>query len=309
MFDPGIISAFVTFVTTYSLIYFQRRFRFSQLVREDGPESHLSKKGTPSVGGLAIYLGQLFSLIPTREDPLVSFYLLSITFFAMLGLFDDILKILKIRNGFSAKGKFLFQFLIASFLLKMIPFEIAKTFIPGFGMIAAPAILLFFVNLFAFNGTTNATNLTDGLDGLLTMIMLSTWICIGFFVNNFIHTPSLWLLCLVNITSLLTFLWFNCFRASIFMGDCGSLFLGAGLCSVFVFFKMPLLLIGILFVPVVETLSVMIQVTSFRLRKRRIFKMAPLHHHFEQLGYHESLITVRFALINTVCCLATLYFL
>jgi phospho-N-acetylmuramoyl-pentapeptide-transferase len=287
-------------------IMMQKKYSLSQFIRTDGPSQHWVKQGTPTLGGIAIILAQLIALMPSINNLMISFYLKSITVFFCIGLFDDLIKIKKISNGFSAKTKFILQILAAYALMTQSPSLLPVTYIPIYGWLTLPTLLWILLILFTYSGTANAINLTDGLDGLLSWILIGVWLTFLLFmirtpIDN-VFSESLLTLAVVNLSSLISFLYFNRYPALIFMGDCGSLALGAGFAAVFCAFNAPILLFPILIIPVAETVSVMLQVASMRITGKRIFKMAPIHHHFEQLGYHETTITKYFILINTLSC-------
>jgi phospho-N-acetylmuramoyl-pentapeptide-transferase len=305
----GLISFIITTLLTTFLIVIQKKLSISQFIRSEGPKQHLDKKGTPTLGGMSLATAQCVSLMPLTKNPIVVFYLKALILFFLLGLLDDIIKINKIKNGISARLKMFIQLIIASYLIISMPIlaPAISTYIPMIGWLQLPFLIWLVLNLGAYAGTTNAINLTDGLDGLLTLILLGVWtvmLSIMLKISSSL-TPEQYsaasALTASNIGSLLSFLMFNSYRASIFMGDAGSMGLGGSLCSLFCIFNAPLLLIGTLIIPVLETISVILQVASYRLRGKRIFKMTPLHHHFEQSGYHESHITLRFFIINTCC--------
>ncbi len=298
---------------TYLLIKIQKKYSISQFIREEGPSTHISKKGTPTFGGVAFIIAQVATLYQLSSYPMILFYLKTLCCFFFVGFFDDFVKILKIQNGFSAKTKLFFQITLSIVLLIEAPsyFGIyAHTFlvVPIAGIIYSPFNFNFFLNLFAFLGSSNSINLTDGLDGLLSSILIGFWSVLLFFLFLFkVESIDLYFLSIANIGSLLGFLVFNRYPAKIFMGDCGSLALGASLCSVAIYYHSALVLIGIMFIPVLEAISVILQVASFRLYKRKIFKMAPIHHHFEQLGYHEKTISVSFMIANSIVAAFTIY--
>ena len=310
-----LISFSISITLTYLLIKFQKKYSISQFIRNDGPSSHLSKKGTPTFGGVAFIIAQLLTLSPFYSYPAVNFYMKTLSLFFLIGFLDDVIKIAKIKNGISAKTKLFLQIIISSFLVFSAPSYFgtaAYTFLvlPIAGIIYTPLIFNYFLNLIAFVGSSNSINLTDGLDGLLSSILIGFWTVLfsSLIIFNIPNT-DLYFLSIVNIGSLLGFLIFNKYPAKIFMGDCGSLALGASFCSISLYYHSTLLLIGFMFIPVIEALSVILQVGSFRIYKRKIFKMAPIHHHFEQEGYHEKNISLSFMLINSAAATLTIYLL
>ncbi len=295
-----------------------------QPIREDGPESHiLLKKGTPTMGGVLILMA--FTVASLLWVPLGTTYLWPVLFVALafggIGFIDDYQKLRKRQStGLSARYKLLFQLTIAFaatlILIEISPDELRyglaipslKDAIIPLGLLYVPFAMLVIV------GASNAVNLTDGLDGLAivpVMITAMSFVIIAYAVGNVKFaaylqvsyvpgTGELAVLCGALIGAGLGFLWFNAPPASVFMGDTGSLALGGGLGAIAVSTRHELVLaiIGGLFV--LETVSVIIQVVSFKLTGRRIFAMAPLHHHFEKKGWAESTIVIRFWIISVI---------
>ncbi|ALK08199.1 phospho-N-acetylmuramoyl-pentapeptide-transferase [Blastochloris viridis] len=301
-----------------------------QPIREDGPKSHiLSKKGTPTMGGLMILSGLLVStmLWANPANPYVWIVLFVTVGFGLVGFYDDYLKVTKqSHNGYSGKARIAIEALIAGIAVFAIV-AVAKA--PLGTSISFPFFKEVLINVgwfflifggFVIIGAGNAVNLTDGLDGLAivpVMIAAATFGLIAYLSGNVIfadylqiqHVPGTGELAVILgavVGAGLGFLWFNAPPAQIFMGDTGSLALGGMLGTVAVATKHEIVLavVGGLFV--LEALSVIIQVTSFRLTGKRVFKMAPIHHHFEQLGWTEPQIVVRFWIIAVVLALAGL---
>ena len=298
-----------------------------QPIRDDGPESHIvAKKGTPTMGGLLILIA--FGVSSLLWIPFESIYLWPVLFIAMafglIGFADDFLK-LKRRssNGLSGKLKLLFQ-LISAFIVTLIFVESAPDtlryglVIPSFKDLIIPMGIFYIpFAMLVIVGASNAVNLTDGLDGLAivpVMITAMSFALIAYVVGNAnfaeylqIHyvpgTGELAVLCGSLIGAGLGFLWYNAPPASVFMGDTGSLALGGGLGAISVATRHELVLaiIGGLFV--LETVSVIVQVVSFKLTGKRVFAMAPLHHHFEKKGWVESTIVIRFWIISVILAL------
>lgn len=298
-------------------INYLKKKQFVQTIREDGPKTHLSKQNTPTMGGVVILFSLISSiLIAARLNRFVIWCLLVILYLGLLGFLDDYLKIVKKHpRGVPAKYKLLFQTIIAFALciyLYIFPPNylysthlhvpyLKETFI-NLG------IVYFFFVILTFVGASNGINLTDGLDGLAigNIVFVSiTYAILCYIAGNYklssylklIYVPgtgelTVVLSCLVGTG--LGFLWHNSYPATIFMGDTGSLFLGGLIGTISIFIKQELLLIIAGGVFVVEALSVILQVWYYRRTKRRIFLMAPLHHHYELKGYHEAKITVRF---------------
>lgn len=296
-----------TILSLIALIFWQRRIGLSQWIRTLGPE-HEGKQGTPSMGGAAVILGQTLGLIGSCGwTPLTKVYCFALWGGGLLGGIDDLLKMLRVNQGMSARHKML-GLIVLTFLILGWPNSPGATLIPGYGFITLPIVVIVGLNLVAFTGTSNAVNLTDGLDGLLSCVLMSFWFVMLFLCQILTPLPVSWgwpiaeltVLCWVNLLSLGSFLIFNIHPALIFMGDCGALSLGASIAAIFCWLSSPLLMILLLSVPVIETLSVIAQTASFKLRRVRIFKMAPVHHHFELCGWSEPQIVSAFCGLNGV---------
>jgi phospho-N-acetylmuramoyl-pentapeptide-transferase len=300
-----------------------------QPIRLDGPQSHLAKKGTPTMGGLMILAGVLVSTLlwANLANPYVWVVLLVTIGFGIIGFYDDYLKVTKqSHKGFSGRSRLLVETIIAAGACLAITAISAPTLS---GKLALPFVKDFLLDLGLFYigfaalvivAAGNAVNLTDGLDGLAIVPVMIAGATFGFiaylsgnavFANYLqIHfvpgTGELAVLCGALLGAGLGFLWFNAPPAQIFMGDTGSLALGGMLGTIAVATKHEIVLaiVGGLFV--LEALSVIIQVASFRLTGKRVFKMAPIHHHFEQLGWTEPQVVIRFWIISVVLALAGL---
>ena len=298
-----------------------------QPIRDDGPESHIiAKKGTPTMGGLLILIA--FGVSSLFWVPFSSAYLWPVLFVALsfgaIGFADDYIKLTKRSpNGLSGRNKLAFQ-LLSAFIVSMIFVELAPDelryglAIPSIKDIVIP-LGIFYIPfaMFVIVGASNAVNLTDGLDGLAIVPVIITALSFGliaYLVGNAnfanylqLHyvpgTGELAVLCGALIGAGLGFLWYNAPPASVFMGDTGSLALGGGLGAISVATRHELVLaiIGGLFV--LETVSVIVQVASFKLTGKRVFAMAPLHHHFEKKGWPESTIVIRFWIISVILAL------
>jgi phospho-N-acetylmuramoyl-pentapeptide-transferase len=301
-----------------------------QPIRSDGPQSHIvAKAGTPTMGGLMILSGMLVSTLlwANPANPYVWIVLGVTLSFGFVGFYDDYLKVKKQRSdGFSARTRLGIEALIAAIasiaLVHLGQSQIAMTLVFPFFKDVVLNLGLFFVFFAAFIivGAGNAVNLTDGLDGLAivpVMIAAASFGMIAYLSGNAVFadylqihyvagTGELAVLCGAVLGAGLGFLWFNAPPASIFMGDTGSLALGGMIGAVAVATKHEIVLavIGGLFV--LEAVSVIVQVVSFKLTGKRIFKMAPIHHHFEQLGWTEPQIVIRFWIVSVVLALAGL---
>jgi phospho-N-acetylmuramoyl-pentapeptide-transferase len=300
-----------------------------QPIRTDGPQSHLTKKGTPTMGGLMILSGLVVSTVLWANplNPYVWIVLAVTLGFGFVGFYDDYLKVTKqSHSGFAGRIRLLLEAIIAlaaCYALVRLgrePFSTSLV-IPFFKDVALNFGWFFAVfGAFIIVGAGNAVNLTDGLDGLAivpVMIAAASFGMISYLTGNAVFsdylqinyvpgTGELAVICGAVLGAGLGFLWFNAPPASIFMGDTGSLALGGMLGSIAVAVKHEIVLavIGGLFV--LEAVSVIVQVTSFKLTGKRIFKMAPIHHHFEQLGWTEPQIVIRFWIIAVMLALAGL---
>ncbi len=325
-----ITSLIVVFIIGGPLIKIFSAKMISGPIRQDGPIDHIIKKsGTPTMGGVIIIIGILTSTLLWADLNNIYVWTLVLVSLSLglLGFIDDLLKI-KFRNsrGLNSKLKFLGQFIIALIaMLILIKYSdhnyLYNLYFPFFKNLIWQMGLFFIpFALFVIIGSSNAVNLTDGLDGLATvpvMLVAISFTLISYIVGNTIFSDYLQLqyipdvgelsiFCGSIVGSCLGFLWYNAPPAKIFMGDTGSLSLGGSLAAVAIIVKHEIVLaiIGGLFV--LETVSVIIQVISFKLTGKRIFKMAPIHHHFEQKGWAESTIVIRFWIIAIILALVGL---
>lgn len=304
------------------------QMQIGQIIQTDGPKSHMGKQGTPTMGGILI----LFSIFTATllwgnlANHYVGILLLTTLLFGFIGFFDDYLMQVKKRNmGFTAKGKFIIQVgfsLVIAVLIYLSPdfnsnltIPFFKDYSPDLGIFYIPFACLVIV------GTSNAVNLTDGLDGLAIgpyIVASVTYMLFAYVAGHtqfaqYLHVRhissagEISVVCGILAGAGLGFLWFNAHPAQVFMGDSGSIPLGAILGTIAVVTKQEimLLIVGGLFV--MEALSVIIQVSYFKLTKgKRVFRMAPLHHHFELKGWHESKVIVRFWIISITLALISL---
>lgn len=279
------------------------RLKFGQSIRDEGPKSHHKKAGTPTMGGTIILLALSFTVMKFANKSVELFLLMFVTLgYGLLGFLDDFIKISLRRNlGLTARQKLFGQLLIAVVLYYFLIGRNHDTaiYIPGtdwgieLGWLYLPFLIIVLV------GSTNAVNLTDGLDGLLAgssaiafgAYAIITWL--ASYIDVAIFSAAV-------VGAVLGFLVFNAHPAKVFMGDTGSLALGGALAGIAIITKTELLLavIGGLFV--IETLSVMIQVVSFKLRKKRVFRMSPLHHHYELGGWSEWRVVATFWLVGII---------
>ena len=312
----------------YFISFLESR-NFGQVIRELGPEKHYEKKGTPTMGGILILAAVTFSCLcwgdfGNRYLWVMIFLIIS---FGTLGFLDDFLKLkFNSSDGLSAKMKIFWQILFASiivtylYLSHSIPQEISLylPFLKDFALNLG--IFFIFFSVFVIIGTSNAVNLTDGLDGLAIMpsVMVAGGLGIIAYISgniifaeylNIVYLPGteeLLIICGTIIGAGIGFLWFNTYPAQIFMGDVGSLSLGAALGGMAVILRQEVILAIMGGVFVIEALSVIIQVTSFKLTGKRVFKMSPIHHHFELSGWAEPKIIVRFWIITLILVLIAL---
>ena len=305
------------------------QYKGGQPIRSDGPESHFSKAGTPTMGGGLIILTVLASVLLWGDlrNRYVWVVLAVMVAFGAIGWYDDWLKIVKRDpNGMKSRWKYLLQsiFGLAAGIFLYVTADVpaATTFyIPMFKSLAFPlGAGLIVVAYFWIVGFSNAVNLTDGLDGLAIMPTVLVACALGVFAyasgnavfSEYLQIPpvpgagELVIICAAIAGAGLGFLWFNTYPAMVFMGDIGALALGAVLGTVAVIVRQELVLVIMGGVFVVETLSVMIQVASFKLTGKRVFRMAPIHHHFELKGWPEPRVIVRFWIISVVLVLVGL---
>ena len=298
-----------------------KAFQIKQVVREDVPPRHLSKNGTPTMGGSLILMALLIPTLLWADlaNRYIWIVLLTTLGFGALGFLDDYKKV-RDRNGLGIKARYKFPIqvamgLVTSWVLFHLMDHDSKLIFPFFKKVMPDLgdwYLLF--GMFVIVGTANAGNLTAGLDGLAigpVLIASGTFILFCYLAGHFrfagyLQIPfvrgsgELTILCGALLGSGLGFLWFNTYPAQVFMGDVGSLALGATLGTIAVVTKQEFLLMIVGGIFVVETLSVIIQVISFKLRKKRVFRMAPIHHHFELKGWAEPKIIVRFWIIGII---------
>lgn len=299
-----------------AISYF-RKLKFGQVEREEGLESHKSKGGTPTMGGIVFILCSILTIYALNFSFITNPYINLITFsflsYGLIGFLDDYLIIVKKTNdGLSPKQKYGLQSIVA-----ILFFILAKFFIPDFSSVITIPLINFELDLmwiypifvyFMFTATTNAVNLTDGLDGLATGLSIFAIVPFAIFaiINKNYEVATY---CFVIIAALFGFLCFNKHPAKIFMGDTGSLALGGLLSSLAILTKQELLLIIIGGVFLTETLSVILQVIYFKLTHgKRLFKMSPIHHHFELCGWSEKKVVTIFWATGLILAVAGIMF-
>lgn len=305
------ISFAISVVLGPVIIPFLRKLKVGQTVRDEGPQSHLKKNGTPTMGGILILIGVVVtSIFYVKDYPKIIPILFVTLGFGLIGFLDDYIKVvLKRSMGLRAWQKMALQILVTGVfayyithytdvsLAMRVPF-MADTYL-DFGWLNLP--ILFFVVI----GTVNGTNFTDGLDGLassVTVLVATFFTVAAIGLNSGIEPIT----CAV-VGALLGFLLFNVHPASVFMGDTGSLALGGFVAATAYMMQMPLFLVMVGFIYVIEVLSVMIQVSYFKISGgKRIFKMAPIHHHFELCGWSETRVVAVFSIVTALLCLVAL---
>jgi phospho-N-acetylmuramoyl-pentapeptide-transferase len=324
----GLTAFLICFLLGPFVIKRLAQMQISQIIQTDGPQSHMGKQGTPTMGGILILFSIFMATViwGNLNNHYVSILLLTIMLFGFIGFFDDyLIQVKKSNMGFTAKGKFSIQILfglIISFLIYQCPdfnstltIPFLKDFSPDLGIYYIPFACLVIV------GTSNAVNLTDGLDGLAigpyivasVTYMIFAYVAGHIQIADYLHVRhirsagEITVICGVLAGAGLGFLWFNAHPAQVFMGDSGSIPLGAILGTIAVVTKQEILLLIVGGLFVIEALSVIIQVSYFKITKgKRVFRMAPLHHHFELKGWHESKVIVRFWIIAITLALISL---
>lgn len=311
------------------LIRYLQRLQIGQVVRDDGPESHFSKRGTPTMGGIMILVSISVSVLlwAQLDNPYIWCVLFILLGYGAVGFVDDYRKVVrKDTKGLIARWKYFWQSviaLIAAFAMYAIGKDTPATqlVVPFFKDIMPQlGVMYILLTYFVVVGTSNAVNLTDGLDGLAIMptvfvaagMGLVAWATGNVNFAGYLHIPyirhasELVIICTAIVGAGLGFLWFNTYPAQVFMGDVGSLALGGALGIIAVLIRQEFLLVIMGGVFVIETLSVILQVGSFKLRGQRIFRMAPIHHHYELKGWPEPRVIVRFWIISLMLVLIAL---
>ncbi len=320
----GVLTALaICFMTGPIMIRKLSTYSVNQNVREDGPQTHLAKAGTPTMGGAFLLVSILASALLWSDlsNRYVWFVLTTTFLFGMVGAVDDIKKLLsRSSTGLSAKHKYFWQSVIGVAVACMLYYTAAipvetNLYVPFFKNVVIPLGLWFvLLTYIVVVGSSNAVNFTDGLDGLAIMPVVMVAGALGVFAylsgnvnfSTYLAIPHLPLagelvvFCGAIVGAGLGFLWYNAYPAQVFMGDVGALALGAavGILAVLVRQEIVLMIMGGVFV--LETISVMIQVVSYKLTGKRIFQMAPLHHHFELKGWPEPRVIVRFWIITVI---------
>ncbi|MBZ4644974.1 MAG: phospho-N-acetylmuramoyl-pentapeptide-transferase [Petroclostridium sp.] len=299
-----LISFFVCLILGPFLIPILRRLKFGQSILEIGPQWHAKKSGTPTMGGIIFIIGIAIATLFLARDDKVTILLLTAIAFGIIGFIDDFIKVVLKRNlGLTASQKFTAQTLVAvafSVFLFNAGFVNTELYIPFFsGVINLEWWLYIPFTVFVLLGTVNSVNLTDGLDGLAAgiTVVVSIFFTVAAFAFKDYNTAAF----AAAITGgCMGFLLFNAHPAKVFMGDTGSLFLGGAISVIAIVLKLHFLLIIVGGIYLIETLSVILQVISFKLTGKRIFKMSPLHHHFELAGWKETRVVTVFVIATII---------
>lgn len=327
----AILALLISWTLGPRIIEWLRAVKFGQVVRTDGPETHLVKQGTPTMGGILILLAILApTLLLARLDHASTWIVVFVTLsLGLVGFLDDWLRVVKkVKTGLPGRYKLIGQAIVGIVAgLAILHFEpfgaqpasaisipFVKSKLLDLGILYVPFVILIVMS------TSNAVNLADGLDGLAIGLVIPpaiafgglAYLCGNAVFSRYLNVPfleesgELSVFAAALVGAALGFLWFNAHPAKVFMGDTGSLALGGSLGILAVLVKRELLLVVVGGIFVAETLSVMIQVLSFKYRGKRVFKMAPLHHHFELCGWPETVVVIRFWIVSILLALVTL---
>ncbi len=326
----AVTAFFITIMIGGFVIKILREYKIGQIIRREGPKKHLQKEGTPTMGGLLILFSFLAGVLlwGRLDNPYVQMGIFSAVWFGLIGLLDDWLKLKIGTKGLNANGKLVLQFMGAFLITGWYTFIIQAgsetvtlltvPFVKSPLMLPAAVFIIFAVLIIV--GWSNAVNLTDGLDGLatgLSLMVFAALTILAYVAGNFRMSEYLLIqyvpmsgelavVCAAFAGALLGFLWFNAYPAQVFMGDVGALMLGGVIGTVTVIIKQEILLLMVGLVFVIELASVVIQVTSYKMTKKRVFKMAPLHHHFQLKGMSEPKIIIRFWIAGIIVLLIML---
>lgn len=293
----------ISVLLTYFLIPVLRRFKFGQEVREEGPRAHLKKAGTPTIGGIAIVIAFIIaSLIFSGQSGYIITIVVFTFLFAVIGFLDDYLKIKKHESeGLKAWQKMGFQIIVMILLILYIVLftkEGTSTIVPFYGMVDFKG-WFYPLAFFAILGTVNGANFTDGVDGLASSVTIVIAAFLTFAAA--LLMPGISPASLAMMGALAGFLVFNAHPAKIFMGDTGSLALGGFVVTMALLMKIPIFLIFFAFIYLIEIISVILQVGYFKLTHgKRIFRMTPIHHHYELGGWSENKVVLAFSLVTLI---------
>lgn len=316
-----LLSFIATVILGICILPILKRLKVGQIEREDGPESHLRKQGTPTMGGIILAIAILVLIVfvflsyYTKEDIQLAKNLIPMAIiavgFGLIGLIDDVKKlILKDTKGLKPAYKMLGLLAIAViyviYLVKGIELG-TDTYIPGFKIFLELPIWMYIpFAILVILGTTNAVNLTDGVDGLCPTVSAIIITCLTV-IGIIFDVKEVVVFGTIVIGVCLGFLLFNMHPAKVFMGDTGSLLLGGVIAALALYLKMPFILLIVALIPVLETISVIMQVLYFKKTGNRFFKMAPLHHHFELSGWGENKVVSIFSIITLILCIIGLF--
>ena len=308
IFLPAFISFALTVLLCPIFIPILHRMKFGQFIREEGPESHLKKAGTPTMGGIVMLAAfTVSSLAYMLNEPQIFPVILLTAGFGFIGFLDDFIKLAQKRSlGLRAWQKLGLQIVLTGYFAYVIMSdypELTQIIIPFTGGQVAWNLGVLFVPFvfIAVLGTVNGANFTDGLDGLATSVTVV--IAMFFAIFSLRIESPVYLTAMIMIGTLLGFLIFNTYPAKVFMGDTGSLALGGFVAAEAFMLKVPLFIIIVAFIYLAEILSVMIQVSYFKITHgKRIFKMSPIHHHFELSGFEETRVVAMFTVVTILCC-------
>lgn len=303
---PVLIAFGISVVLSPIVIPFLKKLKFGQFVRDDGPESHLKKSGTPTMGGLIIMFSIVItSLFYVKDYPQIIPVLFATLGFGLIGFLDDYIKVVMKRSlGLRAWQKMLGQILVTAIFAYYIYAHTdlgTEILIPFAGKMVDIGWLYFPLMFFVMLGTVNGANFTDGLDGLassVTVLIATFFTVIAVGYNSGVAPITC-----ATVGSLLGFLVYNVYPARVFMGDTGSLALGGFVASTAYVLRMPLIILLVAFIYFAEVLSVIIQVLYFKKTGKRVFKMAPIHHHFELSGWPETKVVSIFSIVTAILCL------
>ncbi|KXZ39547.1 Phospho-N-acetylmuramoyl-pentapeptide-transferase [Alkalithermobacter thermoalcaliphilus JW-YL-7 = DSM 7308] len=303
-----VISCLITLILGPIFIPMLRKLKFGQTVREEGPRTHLSKNGTPTMGGIIMIIAILFTILTRagriQRDTL--FALISIVGFGFIGFVDDYIKVVLKRSlGLRAYQKIIGQLILATILaVYQLKFSALGTsvVIPFFNTNIDLGIFYIPFIIFVTIATVNSVNLTDGLDGLASGVTMIVSLFFAIIANYWGNT-SIAIVSAALVGACLGFLKYNANPARVFMGDTGSMALGGGVAAAAILMNLPLIIPIVGGIYFAESLSVIIQVTSFKLTGKRVFKMSPLHHHFELEGWHETKVVLVFWIVSVILAL------
>ncbi len=307
---PAILAFFIVIIIAPGVINYLHKLKFGQPIRKEGPKSHMVKEGTPTMGGIIFLVGIVIAcvfFIP-RYPGILPVLLVTLAF-AVLGFLDDYLKVKRRQNeGLTARQKMAGQLVISAvFVIYMMAFSGIGTAVripfTG-GMMLRLGIWYLPIMVFIMVGTVNGANLNDGMDGMSSRITIL--VAVFLTVTAFATGIGLHPMCAAVIGGLMGFLCFNTNKAQVFMGDTGSLALGGFVAASAFMMQVPIYLLIAAFVYVMEVVTVILQVVSFRTRGKRLFLMTPIHHHFQEKGWSEVTVVNVFTIIGAVCCVVAI---